>query len=109
MKLLRQLLLLALCSAVPALAPANDSRPAVSAEPAVVLYAAQWCGYCAKARDYLADKGIAYHEIDIDDDAGRVAYARASGAGRGIPLLVVHGRQVRGFSATTYDSLFARR
>lgn len=77
--------------------------------PSVVLYAAQWCGYCAKARSYLAENRIAYREIDIDDDAGRTAYERAGEGGRGIPLLVAGGQQVRGFSASTYDRFFAAR
>lgn len=105
MKSLPRLTLIILCCLLPALAPAHDARPDAS----VVLYAAQWCGYCAKARSYLAEKGIAYREIDIDDDAGRAAYERAGDGGRGIPLLVTGGRQVRGFSTATYDRLFAAR
>lgn len=99
-----------LCSVLTALAAAHDARQA-PADPAVVLYAAHWCGYCAKARSYLAQNGIAYREIDIDDAAGRAAYERAGAGdgGRGIPLLVAEGRQVRGFSAATYDRLFSGR
>ena len=34
----------------------------------VVLYATQWCGYCAKTREQLAQDQIAYREIDIEKD-----------------------------------------
>lgn len=74
----------------------------------VVLYSAAWCGYCAKAKAWLASKGIAYREIDIDTPDGLASYAQAGG-GRGVPLLVAGGRRVQGFSPGAYDQLFARR
>ena len=73
----------------------------------VVLYSAAWCGYCKKARAYLADKGIAYREIDIDTPDGLAAFARAGGGGKGVPLLLAGGRRVQGFSLAAYDKLFA--
>jgi len=71
------------------------------------LYSAAWCGYCKKARAYLADKGIAYREIDIDTPDGLAAFARAGGGGKGVPLLLAGGRRVQGFSLAAYDKLFA--
>ena len=34
--------------------------------PKVVMYAADWCGYCARARRLLDAKGVQYEEIDVD-------------------------------------------
>ncbi len=74
----------------------------------VVLYSADWCGYCKKAKAYLAGKGIGYREIDIDTPDGMESFAQAGG-GKGVPLLVADGQRVQGFSPSAYDALFARR
>lgn len=73
---------------------------------AVQLFTAEWCGYCRKAKAYLAEKRIPYQEHDIDTSDGRRAFAQA-GSGSGIPLLRWKGKQMQGFSKAAYDSLFA--
>ena len=35
-------------------------------EPKVLMYATGWCPYCARARQLLTSKGIAFEEIDVD-------------------------------------------
>ena len=74
----------------------------------VLLFAAAWCGYCKKAKVYLAAKHISYREVDVDTKAGKVAYAQAGGK-NGIPLLLANGQRVSGFSAGAYDALFPQR
>lgn len=89
-------------------ATANPSSP--SARPrigAVTLYSAVWCGYCRQAKAYLASHGIAYREVDVESPSGAADFARAGG-GRGIPLLVAGGQQIRGYSPASYDALFGR-
>jgi glutaredoxin len=83
----------------------GDSPPVVSG---VTLFAASWCGYCRKARAYLAQKQVAYQEVDIDTPDGKMAFVQAGGQG-GIPLLLARGRKLRGFSEPAYDDLFAVR
>ena len=87
------------------------SRPAPAAAAVsgeVVLYAADWCGYCRQARAYLAAKGIAYRNVDIDTEAGRYAFAASGGGKGGIPFIVRGKAQLRGFTAASYDVFFAR-
>lgn len=62
----------------------------------VVLYATQWCGYCAKAREQLASDGVRYREVDIEKDAAGNAMFKALG-GRGVPLLDIKGTLVHGY------------
>ena len=63
----------------------------------IVLYATQWCGYCAKTRSFLAEEGIPYTEFDIEKSAeGRRAYDALNG--QGIPLLTVGNTVIRGYS-----------
>src|SRR5262245_51547654 len=80
--------------------------PAATATTGVVLYSAAWCGFCKRAKAYLAAKGISYREFDIDSKEGLAAYARAGG-GKGVPLLIAGGRRVQGFTPTAYDAFFA--
>ena len=74
------------------------SPPSAGAQSGeVILYATEWCGYCAKARELLAADGISYREIDIEkDSAGRQAYQALGG--RGVPQLDVRGQIVRGYN-----------
>src|SRR5688572_22927202 len=72
-----------------------------------VLYMAKWCGYCRQAEAYLAEKKISYQRHDIDTPDGKRAYAEATGAGKGIPLIHVGAQKVRGFSRPAYEALFA--
>ena len=73
----------------------------------VVLYAASWCGYCKRAKAYLAKRQIPYREIDIESAQGKSWFAQLGG--RGVPLLLSRGRSMRGFSLEGYDAFFAKR
>lgn len=71
----------------------------------VKLYTTSWCGYCKKARAYMAANGIKYQEFDIESDRfAKSDYQRHSG--RGVPLLVMGNKTLRGFRASSYDRFF---
>ncbi len=86
----------------------SSYTPSAPATSGVVLYSADWCGYCKKAKAYLGEKGIGYREVNIDTPDGMTAFAQ-EGGGKGVPLLVADGQRVRGFSPPAYDALFARK
>ena len=88
----------------PAAPPPADSRN----KSGVILYASSWCGYCKRARVWLAQNRVNYQEVDIDTPYGRSSFRRASGQG-GIPLLVSGARYIRGFTAEAYAAFFASR
>lgn len=37
----------------------------------VVIYTKSWCPYCARAKDLLVRKGVAYEEVDVSNDLAR--------------------------------------
>jgi glutaredoxin len=70
-----------------------------------VIFTAVWCGYCTRAKSYLAEKRIRYQEYDIDTPNGMRAYVEAGG-GRGVPVMLWNNQKVQGFSPPAYDALF---
>jgi glutaredoxin 3 len=36
--------------------------------PRITLYVTGWCPYCQRARGLLAGKGVAFDEINVEDD-----------------------------------------
>lgn len=70
-----------------------EPMQAVAGAPQVILYATEWCGYCAKTRNYLRSHAIAYEERDIEKSASAQADYRRLG-GQGVPLIVVDERRV---------------
>jgi len=82
---------------------------AAPASKGVTLYSAVWCGYCKQAKAWLGAHNVAYNNVDIDAPGGTAALAQASGSGSGVPVLVVDGRTLNGFSAGAYDAAFTGR
>lgn len=82
-------------------------EPARPPPAPVTLYSAVWCGYCRRAKAYLAEHHIAYFNVDIDTSDGRAEFNGVGGGG--VPLLMSGRKKVRGFKAEGYDAFFAGR
>ena len=63
------------------------------------------CGYCRKLQAEFDRKGVRYHAIDVDTEAG--ARAMAALNARGIPVLVVGRTPVHGYDETRTRELLA--
>lgn len=71
----------------------------------VVMYSAEWCGVCKKARRYFQQQGIAFKEYDIETTRkGREDFARLNG--RGVPVILVGGKRMDGFSAGRFQTMY---
>jgi glutaredoxin len=64
----------------------------------VILYSTAWCGYCTKARAYLAGLGVSVTEHDVDRDPARGEEMRAKSGSRGVPVVDVEGIIIRGYA-----------
>jgi glutaredoxin 3 len=62
----------------------------------VVMYGADWCGYCALARALLERKGVAYEEIDTDLVPGARKEAQARSGRSTIPQIFVGDQHIGG-------------
>jgi mycoredoxin len=55
----------------------------------IIVYATAWCGWCRRLTSALRDVGIAFHEVDIDDDpAAAELVASVNNGNRIVPTVV---------------------
>jgi glutaredoxin len=81
-------------------------------EGSVVIYSAEWCGYCKKAKAWMTSKGVPYIERDVDKSPGAQAELQAklkvAGVpGGGIPVVDWAGSIVVGFDVPAFEKLLA--
>jgi glutaredoxin len=73
----------------------------------VEIYMTSWCPACKSALAYVKRNGIAYaaYDIEKDQDANR----RFDGyGGKGVPLIVVGSKTMRGFNSGTLERWLGR-
>jgi len=98
-------LLMLICGLLVAAAQPTYGQTEVAAPPKIVMYATDWCPYCAKARAHFRKLGIDYVEHDIEKSPeGRAEYQRLGG--RGVPLILIGEQRMSGFSEARFDSLY---
>lgn len=71
-------------------------------QPQVTVYLTGWCPYCQRAAALLAKKNVAFHEINIDDDAKFRQEMMTRSGRRTVPQIFIGDRHVGGC-----DDLFA--
>lgn len=60
---------------------------------AIKMYTTSWCPDCRMTKMFLAEKGIAYAEIDIEDTPGAADLVmRVNNGKRKVPTLDIDGR-----------------
>ncbi len=56
----------------------------------VILYGADWCGDCRRAKAWLLRAGVPFTEIDVEhDETARAAAIDLAGGRRNIPVVVL--------------------
>ncbi|MFC5289184.1 glutaredoxin family protein [Actinokineospora guangxiensis] len=56
----------------------------------VILYGADWCGDCRRAKAWLRRAGVAFTEVDVEhDEQARTAAIDLAGGRRNIPVVVL--------------------
>jgi glutaredoxin 3 len=66
--------------------------------PSVQIYTKRVCPYCTSAKVLLKRKGVAYEEIDVEDDDEQRAWLVGATGQRTVPQIFVDGRPLGGFS-----------
>lgn len=74
----------------------------------VVLYSAEWCGFCRAAREHFRARGIAFSEYDVEtSERGRADYVKLGA--HGVPVILIGERRMNGFNADAFDQLYRAR
>ena len=95
-------------AAPPPGAPVQSNAPRSAPAPKVVMYATADCGYCARARAWFEQHGIAWQEIDIlSSESARREFVSRGGVGT--PLIFVGDTRVAGFDPVRLEALLASR
>ena len=64
----------------------------------VTVYTSDYCGYCSAAKRFLAERGVAFEEVDLSgDDAGRQALHLRTGRTT-VPQIFVGETHVGGYT-----------
>lgn len=79
--------------------PTNQARP-----NSVDIYTTAWCPSCKKAKRWLAERGIAYKEYDVERDHEAALRMNKLGGGGGVPFAVINGKTILGFDADGYQA-----
>ena len=54
-----------------------------------VMYSTTWCGYCKRLKSQLADLGVSFEEINIEEVPGTADIVeKANGGNQTVPTLV---------------------
>ena len=69
----------------------------------MIVYVTAYCPYCHAAKDFLADKGVSFTEIDVTgNSAERASLATRAEGRRTVPQIFIAGRPIGG-----YDDMMA--
>ena len=65
----------------------------------VTIYTTQTCGFCLRAKQLLAERGISYQEVDVtgDDDARAKLVEKADGR-RTVPQIFIGEEGIGGYT-----------
>jgi glutaredoxin len=83
-------------------------------EGAVIVYSAEWCGFCKKAKRWLASKEVPFVERDVEKQPGvaeelKEKLAAAKVRGGGVPVIDWDGTIIVGFDQRRLEKLLAER
>ena len=67
----------------------------------LVLYTTAWCGDCRRAKQFLNERGIAFAEVNVDEDPdAEDLVLRVNNGRRKVPTIQVQGRH---FACSPFD------
>lgn len=83
----------------------EDMQDVLNPKDKVVMYSAEWCGVCKKAKKYFKANNIPYKDYDIDKSSKGKKDFKKLGA-KGVPVILVGKKRLNGFSAGSFESIY---
>ena len=62
----------------------------------VEIYTTPFCGYCARAKGLLEQKGATYDEMDVMEDSAKRAEMRERSKRSTVPQIFINGQHIGG-------------
>jgi glutaredoxin 3 len=63
----------------------------------ILLYTTQWCGFCVRAKALLDARGLAYDEVELDQDPAFRRRVYDLGGQWTVPLVLIDGEPIGGY------------
>jgi glutaredoxin len=70
----------------------------------VTIYQEKECASCSEARAYFSQNGVGLTTLDVDEDANLRERVRRLSGSRSLPVLVVDGKILQGFSESAVNA-----
>jgi len=68
----------------------------------ITMYSTSWCPDCRRAKSFLKERGLDFHEVNIEEDPSAEAIVmKANNGMRTVPTLEVGGRY---FACSPFDA-----
>jgi glutaredoxin 3 len=64
----------------------------------ITIYTTNWCGYCERAKALLKARGLAYDEVNLDDEPGFRAKLLEMSGRMTVPQIFIDGDSIGGFT-----------
>ena len=59
----------------------------------ITMYTTEWCSDCHRAKSFMTERGVAFHEVNIEDDPEAATLVMKMNNGkRKVPTLEIGGR-----------------
>lgn len=75
-----------------------------TSQPAVTIYTTPTCGFCHMAKDYFAEKGIAYTERDVTVDEEGLQFILEKIGQAATPVITIDDEIIVGFDRPKIDA-----
>lgn len=85
----------------------TNKRNNAPTQKTVLMYSAEWCGVCRKAKRYFKKNRIPYRDFDIDKNQQAKQRYKALNA-HGIPVIFVNDMRLNGFSVAQFERVYYR-
>lgn len=70
----------------------------------VIVYSADWCGFCHAVKEYFKKLGVEYTEKDVESDPALAQEAVEKSGQMGIPVVDIEGNIIIGFDRPKIDA-----
>lgn len=75
----------------------------------IIVYSANWCGFCHAAKQYFDKLGVAYEDRNVEEDPAYAEEAVRKSGQMGIPVIDMDGQIIIGFDRPKIDAALNKK